>query len=63
MHLEETVSLTNGTGAAISNLVLRAPWNHWKGVFALRSAKVNGQDAEVSWHEEINFEVRLPQSH
>jgi hypothetical protein len=62
VHLEERVSLTNGTDSAMSNAVLRAPWNHWNGVLSLASMKVNGQDAETTWQEEINLVVRLPQN-
>ncbi len=62
VRLKERVNLTNGTDSAMSNLVLRAPWNHWNRVFSLTSATVNGQDAETKWQEEINFVVRLPQT-
>ncbi|MGA7732698.1 MAG: M1 family aminopeptidase [Chloroflexia bacterium] len=60
IQLQENITLTNGTGAPLDRVVLRAVWNHWQGVFALQGMKANGQDVEVAWRHGINLEVRLP---
>jgi hypothetical protein len=62
VHLDEEITLSNGTGAPIGSVVLRAPWNHWEGVFTLRSATVNGEEAQTRWREGINLEVELPEA-
>ncbi|HST05283.1 MAG TPA: M1 family aminopeptidase [Chloroflexia bacterium] len=62
VHLEETVSLSNGSDSELGALILRAPWKHWDGVLTIESVQVNGQAAETRWLEDINLEVALPQA-
>ncbi len=62
VHIDETVTLSNATGAPLDRAILRSVWNYWKGVFTLESVKVDGQDAETGWRYGINLEVRLPKA-
>jgi hypothetical protein len=59
IHLEETITLTNTTGAPLDRIVLRAPWNHWKDVFDLTELQVEGQDNTTNWRYGLNLETRL----
>lgn len=60
--VQEQVDLVNATPEPLKTVVLHAPWNYWKGVFALKSASVNGQGAQTAWREGVNLEVQLPQA-
>ena len=57
IHLEETITLTNTTGAPLDRIVLRAPWNHWKDVFDLSELQVEGQDNTTNWRYGLNLEL------
>lgn len=58
--MQEQVDFVNGTGQPLTDVVLHAPWNNWKGVFTLQSASVEGQAAQTTWREGINLDVQLP---
>lgn len=59
--VQQQVDLDNATPGVLKTVVLHVPWNHWKDVFRLSSATVNGQSAQTAWRESINLEVQLPQ--
>ncbi len=59
-QVSEKLTFVNHTGRALDKVVMRAPWNHWKGVFTLTSVKVAGRDASNAWREGINLEITLP---
>jgi hypothetical protein len=62
MHVVEKIRLTNTTPASLDRVVLRAVWNHWKGVLTVAGARVNGSEAATEWKQGINLVVRLPQA-
>jgi hypothetical protein len=59
--VSESMTLTNSTGLPLNNVILRAAWHHWDGVFALKSARAGGTAVETHWRHGINLEVLLPQ--
>jgi hypothetical protein len=57
----EKLTFTNNTGIPLDRVVLRVPWNHWQGVFSLKSVAAGGQQASTAWREAINLEIGLPE--
>ncbi len=55
--VQQSIQFTNRTGALLSNAMLRAVWNHWDGVFNLKSATLNGEAAKARWLHGINLEL------